>query len=277
MSSSFIHGGAWRDPRATFDEAEPTLAALLDPSRPAHHLARAASRVAGFASLNYRLAPHPDFAQDPGTTPAFAARRARHPAPLADVLAGLRFLQARFGFGADYVLSGHSAGACLAYQVLLGRSCLGGNDDDDDDGFDDVVRPAAAVGFEGIYDLAGLNARMGGGYASFMEAAFGPDEGGAWRAASPATAAGSYRAGWSDAVAGGGGAGGLAVLAQSPGDELVDMAECDTMEARLRADGVRRVLVFRDLEGGHFEVLRDGSFARVLRRTWEELEGVGEA
>lgn len=213
------------------------------------------------------------------------------------MLAGLRFLQARFGFGADYVLSGHSAGACLAYQVLLGRSCLGGGGGGGGSGegrskgegggvpdtFDDVVRPAAAVGFEGIYDLAGLNARMGGTYASFMEAAFGPDEGGAWRAASPATAAGSYRTEWSDAVAvavapgggGGGSDGALAVLAQSPGDELVDMAECDAMEARLRADGVRRVLAFRDLEGGHFEVLHDGSFARVLRRTWEELEGTG--
>lgn len=269
---SFIHGGAWRDPRATFDEAEPTLSALLDPSRPSHHLARASSRVAGFASLNYRLAPHPDFAQDlGGTTPAFAARSARHPLPLEDVLSGLRFLQRRFGFGEDYVLSGHSAGGCLAYQVLLGGACLAGGSGD---AYEDVKRPVAAVGFEGIYDLGGLNARMGGAYSSFMEAAFGPDVGGAWKAASPATAGGSYGAGWSEVV---GGRGGLAVLAHSPGDKLVDMPECDAMEARLRADGVGWVLAFRDLEGGHFEVLRDGSFARVLRETWEELERGGGA
>lgn len=186
------------------------------------------------------------------------------------------------------MLFGHSAGACLAYQTLLGRSCLEGggglgegkgHDEGEDDGsFDDVVRPAAAVGFEGIYDLRGLDARMGGAYASFLEPAFGPDVGGAWDAASPATAAGSYRA-WCGGVGRGegdgddnGAPGRLAVLAQSPGDELVDMAECDAMEKRLRADGVPEVRVFRDLEGGHFEVLNDGSFARVLVRTWEELE-----
>lgn len=187
------------------------------------------------------------------------------------------------------MLFGHSAGACLAYQTLLGRSCLGGgpggeSKDEDEDGFDDVVRPAAAVGFEGIYDLRGLDARMGGAYASFLEPAFGPDVGGAWDAASPATAAGSYGAWCSGGSYGDGGDGDgdgapgrLAVLAHSPGDELVDMAECDAMEARLRADGVPEVRVFRDLEGGHFDVLNDGSFARVLVRTWEELERLDRA
>ncbi|KAI3399336.1 hypothetical protein diail_7291 [Diaporthe ilicicola] len=263
----FIHGGAWRDPRSTFDEAEPTINALLDPSS-RWHIPDDGSRVAGFASLNYRLSPHPSFTQDAATTPSFAARRARHPDHLADVLSGLRFLQRRLGLGGggDYVLFGHSAGAFLAYQALLGRACLGSDgaatDDDDDD--DDIALPAAVVGFEGIYDLVGLNERMAGGYAGFMEAAFGADRA-AWRDASPATAGGSFGA-WAGAPGPR-----LAVLAQSVGDELVDMPEVGAMERRLRDDGVRDMLVFRDLEGGHFDVLNDGSFARVLVKTLEEL------
>lgn len=253
----FIHGGAWRDPRATFNEAEPTINALLDPASP-WHLPGAASRVAAFASVNYRLSPHPAYAQAAGHTPPFAARAARHPDHLDDVAAALRFLQGRFGFGADYVLFGHSAGASLTYQALL----LGG----DGGG---LVLPAAAVGFEGIYDLAGLDARVGGSYSSFMEAAFGADRR-AWEEAAPATAGGSFGR-WS------GGVGRLAVLAQSPDDELVDMPEADTMERRLRADGVPNVLVFRDLKGGHFEVLNDGSFARVLVETLRELERLDRA
>ncbi|CAN8095677.1 unnamed protein product [Discula destructiva] len=264
----FIHGGAWRDPRATFNEAEPTLDALLDPSSPGR-LPHASARIAGMASLNYRLSPHPAFTQSPAHTPAFGARTARHPHHLVDVLAGLRFLQAQFGFGSDYVLFGHSAGAMLGYQVLLGDACMGSDGDGDggrsEDRFEDVKRPVAMVGFEGIYDLAGLNRRMEGNYAGFMEAAFGLDEAGSWDAASPATARGSF-AGWSQGV------GKLAVLAHSPDDELVDMPDCDNMEARLRKDGVENLRTYRDLKGGHFEVLQDGSFARVISETWLELE-----
>ena len=255
--SRFIHGGAWRDPRSTFSEAEPTINALLDPSSQ-WHLPYAPSRVAGFASINYRLSPHPSFTQDAATTPPFAARVARHPDHLDDVVSGLRFLQRRLGFGggggsgSDYVLFGHSAGAFLAYQALLFPA-------------PDVVRPAAAVGFEGIYDLVGLDGRMGGGYAGFMEAAFGADRA-AWCDASPATAAGSF------GVWAGEGGPRLAVLAHSADDELVDMPEVETMERRLKGDGVKDVLVFRDLKGGHSDVLNDGSFARVLVRTLEELK-----
>lgn len=189
-----------------------------------------------------------------------------------DVLSGLRFLQKRFGFGSEYVFFGHSAGGFLNYQVLLNRTaCLGGDDDaDTKDTFADVELPVAVVGFEGIYDLAGLNTRMKGTYAGFMEAAFGPNttSGQEWDIASPATnKKASFKSDWLDK------GGKLAVLAQSPDDELVDMAECDVMEKRLREDGIPedRLLVFRDLKGGHFEVLRDGSFARVLKATLDEL------
>lgn len=160
-------------------------------------------------------------------------------------------------------------------------SGVGGKEEDDHDAAvdhddDSLGMPAAVVGFEGIYDLVGLDARMGGGYASFMEAAFGTDRG-HWAGASPATAPGSFGV-WSGRGAGAGaGRKRLAVLAHSPDDELVDLAEVDAMEGRLRADGVGNVLVFRDLKGGHFEVCNDGSFARVLVRTLGELERLDRA
>jgi kynurenine formamidase len=218
----------------------------------------ASSRIAGFASLNYRLSPHPLFTQDTATTPPFAARVARHPDHLDDVVSGLRFLKRQLGVGGEYVLFGHSAGAFLAYQALLGPALRGSP------GGADVVLPAAVVGFEGIYDLAGLDGRMGGAYAGFIEAAFGEDRG-AWRDASPATAAGSFGE-WAGLQGPR-----LAVLAHSVDDELVDTPELGTMEERLRRDGVRDMLVFRDLKGGHFDVVEDGSFARVLLRTLDEL------
>lgn len=168
-------------------------------------------------------------------------------------MCGLRFLHRQLGLGSDYVLFGHSAGATLAYQALLSPPAAA-----------DVALPAAVVGFEGIYDLVGLDERMGGGYAGFIEGAFGADRA-AWREASPTTAAGSF------GVWAGQKGSRLAVLAHSANDELVDMPEVETMERRLRADGVRDLLVFRDLKGGHFDVLNDGSFARVLVKTLEEL------
>lgn len=165
---------------------------------------------------------------------------------------------------------GHSAGAFLNYQVLLNKTaCLGSGGVAaavGEDAFADVQLPVAVVGFEGIYDLAGLDRRMKGTYAGFIEAAFGPNGEGQWDVASPATnRVGHFKRDWVDQ------GGQLAVLAQSPDDELVDMAECDVMEKRLKEDGVTNVLVFRDLAGGHFEVLRDGSFARVLKATLEAL------
>lgn len=144
--------------------------------------------------------------------------------------------------------------------MLLEGACLGGEEDGD------VKLPVAVVGFEGIYDLAGLNRRMKGTYGGFMEAAFGKDVDGSWDGASPATASRASFKAWSEGV------GKLAVLVQSVDDELVDMAECDVMEARLKKDGVESLKVYRDLKGGHFEVLQDGSFARVISEVWDELE-----
>ncbi|KAI0166963.1 alpha/beta-hydrolase [Hypoxylon sp. FL1284] len=247
----YIHGGAWRDPRITHKTFEPSIARLLKDDF-------ARSRIRAFASVDYRLSPHPDFPQDPSATPADRFRGARHPDHLDDVRRALRFLQERFGFGnGDYVLAGHSAGATLAYQLVA------------DDG---VAPPAAVCGLEGIYDFRGLDARVGGAYAGFLAAAFGDDRA-AWDRAAPMKYAdGAYA----------GAPGQLRVLAHSPDDELVDMPETDGMARRLLrdADGCEdQMLLIRDLSGRHDDVWRGGEgvasvVSRALRRVGE-LQGPG--
>ncbi|KAI1464494.1 alpha/beta-hydrolase [Daldinia caldariorum] len=267
----YIHGGAWRDPRIAHETFAPVITRFLEGNSdesPRSGSGRGSNLpVAAFASLDYRLSPHPEFPQDPATTPPERFRGARHPEHLADVRAALAFLQRRYAFGRRYVLVGHSAGACLAYQLVAGMSSstttittststTGVKEDD----LVAVELPAAVFGVEGIYDMQGLDARFGGGYAGFLEGAFGPR--GAWDGAAPMRYAGSYKERF---------AGGLAVLGHSVDDELVDMPETVGMAERLEKDGVE-VLLVKDLRGLHDDAWRDGrGVARTVLRTLEIL------
>lgn len=229
----------------------------MGPQQPGAVIPR--GRVAGFASIDYRLSPHPRFPQDAAHTPAYQLRAARHPDHLADVRAALARLQREYGFGAgEYVLLGHSAGATLAFQVIMAEA----------DG-PTLGLPACTVGFEGIYDLPGIVARYPIPLMrEIVVGAFGSDEA-AWRAPSPAL----FRR-WSSAWTGGR-ATRLAVLAYSPDDEGVDGAEIDAMERALREDDgdAVRLLVYRDLAGRHDEVREDGrGIARVLAQALAELD-----
>jgi kynurenine formamidase len=89
----------------------------------------------------------------------------RHPAHLSDVIAGLVFLKERYGMD-DYILVGHSAGACLAFQSAQ-----------------HVPRCRAVIGIEGIYDLQDLVQEYPD-YGGFVESAFGSDQE-IWTKASP--------------------------------------------------------------------------------------------
>lgn len=215
--------------------------------------------IAAYASIDYRLSPHADFPQAPApVTPPARLREASHPDHLADVRAGLAALQARYGFGGRYVLVGHSAGATLAFQVLMGDAAAPAAPLP----APELALPAAVVGLEGIYDLPGLVLRFGSAYGAFVAAAFGHDEV-AWAAASPAQFAGGYGARWP--------AGRLAVLGWSPDDELIDEPEVDALAAVLARDGVP-LRVFKDLEGRHNALYEDGRhFARLICETLKQL------
>lgn len=256
----------------------PTIDQVLGASRRQQH---PVSAVAAFVSLDYRLSPHPEFPQDPAATPARRFRGARHPDHLDDVLSALAYLQAHYAVGGRYVLVGHSCGACLALQVVgmstpssssssvaaaaatatataTGR--LGAVASASAAAAEAIVLPQAIIGFEGIYDLAGLNARMSGGYAGFLTGAFGDNDDGGWDAVSPMKfppgSFGGER--WRDDP------GKLVALGWSPEDDLIDELEIDGMAARLARDGARTAL-FKDLRGGHDEIWQEGEgVARMI-------------
>ncbi|KAI1411926.1 alpha/beta-hydrolase [Hypoxylon sp. FL1857] len=246
-----IHGGAWRDPRVTHETFAPIITRILSASSSG---SGAKSAIAAFASIDYRLSPHPDFPQDPATTPPEQLRAARHPDHLDDVRAAIAFLQRRYGFKDRYVLTGHSAGGTLAYQLLATAPPLESGSRENEEVR--VELPQAVFGFEGIYDMTGLNARVGGSYAGFLTDAFGGPEN--WDAAAPMKFAGSFRDRFK----------GLAVLGQSPDDELVDEPEADGMAERLRGDlDDEKVLLVKDLEGRHDETWQNGTgVARTVLR-----------
>lgn len=242
------------------------------------------SRIAGFASIGYRLSPHPEFPQDAATTPSDKLRNARHPDHIDDVRAGLAALASdgslQGGSPADYltndryIVYGHSCGAFLAYQLWMGED---GNKDN---------LPPCVIGFEGIYDLStfvdrGGSPDHGGGPGTgfqaalqeIAEGAFGSDHSD-WDAASPGrydySKLGTTKASKPR----------LAILAYSPEDHLVDGGEMDTMEKALqesvaKSDGNLRYFGLRDLHGKHDDVHRDGrDVARVLTTAVKHLDSL---
>ncbi|KAL6891030.1 alpha/beta-hydrolase [Trichoderma longibrachiatum] len=239
----FVHGGGWRDPRNTLHDFVPSIKHML--AQP-DLLPRSAVR--GFASIDYRLSPHPQFPQDPASTPANDLRQALHPQHVQDVLAALRLLDAEYGIGSNYVLIGHSAGGTLVHQVIMNNdaSCAWGPA---------APLPAAIVSISGIHDLRGLAERHGGVYETFTAGAFGPDRQ-AWDAASPAKFAGNFKSLWPNEPR-------LVILAASAEDTLIDVAELDIMEAKLVKDGIKPIVI-KDLQLEHDSIWEDGAQVAAL-------------
>ncbi|KAH6611071.1 kynurenine formamidase, partial [Trichoderma cornu-damae] len=241
----FVHGGAWRDPRNSLCDFVPSIKHMLSLAG----LPKSALR--GFASLDYRLSPHPLFPQDPASTPAEELHDAEHPVHVRDVLSGLRLLDAEYGIGGNYVLVGHSAGGTLIHQVIMNgdASCGWGPS---------APLPSALISISGIYDLRGLADRHGAAYEAFTTGAFGPDKQ-VWDAASPARFAGSFAALWPNPRR-------LVILANSAEDTLIDMPELDGMEAKLIRDGIAPVAI-RDLTLEHDQIWEDGTQVAALVAT----------
>lgn len=293
IEHSYIHGGAWRDPTITaaaFDAAESILRKSTD------------LPIAGYASISYRLSAHLNHPQDPQSTPSDEFRDAIHPDHIRDVEAALTLLQNTYGFGSRYILVGHSCGATLAFQTVMGavaghREQLFTGDADKPGTSDETVfsspdslpsrftaHPTAIVGVAGIYDVRKLRDthREISAYREFIEGAFGTDEK-LWDAVSPAQIVGSR------GVEGGWKVGRLAVLAHSRDDELVDEVQVDSMRASLRgweeADTqvsvdkfkCRRVCVL-PLSGAHDEIWSNGEeLARAIIFAFRGLRDMGLA
>lgn len=217
-----VHGGAWRDPQLTAESAEPTVAHAFSNSD-------IACQLQAIASINYTISPFPthptlpyDSVKDHHSDPA---REAVHPQHVKDVLDGLLFLEA-FGMAAgSYILSGHSCGACIAFQSVFQSPAYYQLSTAD------APCPAAIVGLNGLYDLPTLVKGLGGShehlrdeYGMLLSNAFGSDKA-VWAAASPArfdTAAIAKRVREDLAPR-------LVMLDQSANDQLVPMNQLDRM------------------------------------------------
>lgn len=210
-------------------------------------------RIKGFASIDYRLSPHPDFPQDPETTPATELRVAKHPDHIRDVSQAMAFLQEKFSIGRRYILIGHSAGAMLAFQLLMGQAALGSSRP-----YPEPPLPMAVIGVEGIYELRDWNGRFGRTYTGFIAAAFGNDEL-KWNDAAPAC----WLEPFSDKV--------FYLLAWSPEDQLIDREQARGMARKLLEDRVQHKLI-EDREGDHDAAWKGGEIiAQLANQAIEEL------
>ncbi|KKK16334.1 hypothetical protein AOCH_002351 [Aspergillus ochraceoroseus] len=256
-----IHGGAWRDPTQTaLGYLQPAAATILSPSSPRNP--SKALPIAGLASISYRLSRHPNHPQTASTTPRTDLRAATHPDHIQDIHAALRFLDEKYDIGERYILVGHSCGATLAFQSVMGRfHTEEEEEEEEEDVFVDHHHhhpsPTAILGMAGIYDLRLLrdSHRDVYAYQEFIEGAFGPDES-VWDFVSPAVVKGA------EGVEGAWHCGRLVVLTHSAGDGLVDPEQRDAM---------------RDaLEGEHDEAWEKGEeLARAIAFTFEKLEEMG--
>lgn len=231
-----IHGGAWRDPNLTATSIEPAVAHAFsdaDPSKP----------IDAIISINYTLSPfpsHPSLPHDPTKKGSpDPAREGRHPDHIRDVLRAFAFLRSLGLRDDSYILTGHSAGACLAFQSMLQHPLAWGIDD-----VDEPPRPAALLGMNGLYDLPDLVDHLGDSHANLAEVyrdlqghAFGADRG-LWEQASPARLPLSRlreRAALGRMPR-------FIIVDQSAEDQLVPMNQADKMEAHLRGvEGLRVV------------------------------------
>ena len=245
-----IHGGAWRDPQLSSTSVEAAVAhAFSDPEHP----------ITAVASINYTLTHFPTHATLPydiaAANHADPAREAVHPMHIHDVLRGLALLR-ELGLTDDsYVLSGHSCGACLAFQATLAGPAHWG--------FDDVSappRPAALIGMNGLYDLPDLVHDLGAShgwlsdeYKLLTSNAFGNDES-EWPAASPARfdikeLARGVQEGRTPR---------LIVIDQSSEDQLVSMGQAEKLEAHLKQMSDLRVVRGTRCTGEHAAPWKEG-------------------
>lgn len=224
LSTSFIHGGAWRDPLIDRKSFNAALNILLKDDQP--------HNIAGFVSVDYRLSPYPSHPTLP-SSPSDQSRNVQHPEHLNDLLSALVFLGDNASKGVDlkeggtvqlpdawsimegrYILCGHSCGATLAMQATALLS-LGGPG---------MQPPVALLCMEGIYDLSALIARhTHSAYREFVASAFGEDEQ-TWVTASQLC---SRLQRWQGNV----------LLVHSINDELVDMQQTDEMVEKLVMQG----------------------------------------
>jgi kynurenine formamidase len=165
------------------------------------------------ASVNYRLSP-PN----------------QHPSHQQDVIAALEYLK-KMGMK-EFILVGHSAGACLSFQAAYVDGCKG------------------VIGAEGIYDLEALVQEYPE-YEFFVEDAFGKEKA-IWREASPA----NIKYGSSSLVV---------QLVQSTQDQLLSPRQTELMQAQLQTTPVT-LQPISWVKGTHDKAITTPQFFSVVEK-----------
>lgn len=262
-----IHGGAWRDPllRSRSIETEAAIA-FSDESR----------LIDGIISIDYTLSPFPthpslpyDMTKGDRDDPS---REARHPQHVSDVLNAFRLLRSLGLNDGSYILTGHSAGACLAFQSHLMLPDHWGV------ALPRPPRPAALVGLNGLYDLPDLVYRLGDShehlsevYKDLLAQAFGSDEI-QWSIASPARLDTKQL----DEKICKGEAPPLVLIDQSTEDQLVPTNQADTMESKLRQVRGLKVVRGQRCKGAHAAPWEGGQIIwDTLKDVFALLTGTG--
>ena len=221
-----IHGGAWRDPFLTAESVEPLAACAFSSKDPP---------IDAIIGINYTISPFPTNAVDPYDPDkgdhGQPWREAKHPDHVRDALTAFKILRS-FGLADDnYLLGGHSCGACIAFQSVLKDPRHWQLKED----LPPPPRPYALIGMNGLFDLVALvdglgpnHTRMRADYQMFLGIAFGKDYL-RWPLASPAR----FDA---DAISKGieeGHSPKRILLDQSTEDQLVPMNQLDRMKTQL--------------------------------------------
>lgn len=154
----YLHGGYFRDPNVSASSFHPALAQLINPHSPSPHIREIQPHIAGYASINYRLAPHKLHPQR-DDVPRYERREAQWPEMQDDVSSAIAWLQGRYGFGERYLLVGHSVGATMG--VL---TCLRPPQQDRTQQQIPIPKPLAVLGICGIYDFPALHRHWGAEY-----------------------------------------------------------------------------------------------------------------
>jgi predicted esterase len=257
-----IHGGAWRDPQLTSQSIEPTVAhAFSTPDT--------AALLSGIVSINYTVSKfptHPTLPYDPikdnHTDPA---REAVHPQHVSDALHGLALLRELGLTASSYILSGHSCGACIAFEATLQSPHHYGLDY-----LPEPPAPAALLGLNGLYDLQELvtglgdsHAHLRDDYEMFISNAFGADKA-TWPAASPARFEAGVIAERVEACK----APPLVVLDQSTEDQLVPLNQTERLETTLGQVAGLRVIRGHRCTGKHAAPWEQGTII------WESIQDI---
>lgn len=256
----YIHGGAWRDPLVDSSSFEATALKIMSASK------NDASMIAGIASLNYPLSSHPNHPthpappQDP-SLPVDMARTAKHPDHILAVLSALAYLQDSLHVAHDYLLSGHSCGATLAFQAVMDSQRWAVSSGEQKVLAPAVRKPKVIVGLNGLYDLPRFirqpdssHAALGPVYSDFTKGAFGDDDE-VWRQVCP-TIVEDWGKEWPE--------GELIVLVQSREDGLVPYSQTEIMKKRLAEVSSIRVLEL-DADGDHNDLWKKGDrLAEIL-------------